>query len=365
MSCVPSRIIRASALAVSLWLAQGAWAGQCKVLETALEAASGRDAVSGIANHSVAEALRKLPPDERAWARQAQATWEALVEGGSADAESLARFEHELAVVGKARIDAAVGAVARDDNVVVIAFPEEPTAYQLLAMSWQPTTPKSIHVKGKTASQGIAQGFVPVDQSLSKAAISPESVTRYQQLVDQCLQNHEATAIALRRANQTAVIRAGKPIWVRELMPGDQVVQILADSWGRPFVSDLDLLAIATRAPEPAPLARARQLVRAYGDITEPEHRIVREINRKFQELDGVDPKNHEHRRSLVQHGAANRFEGSPPLSSANFPMTVYRPDGAIDQARSEAELRALLAQLRSEGYVVPDNPGWGWSGEK
>ncbi|MBI3557934.1 MAG: hypothetical protein HY074_16855 [Deltaproteobacteria bacterium] len=338
--------------------------------ERLLVSAGGSEAARKIENGALAEAVRKLPSDEKAWARQAKIIWSELIENmeraGNAEERrqatvALSVFEHELAVVGKARIDAAVGSIASEENATIIAFPEEPTAYMLLAMSWAPTNPKTIHIKGKTAAQGIAKGFVPVDQSLSKAASSPESLKRYQDEVDQCLSRHEAIAVPLTRAHQFAVIREGAPAWVAEVKAGDQIINILADTSGRPFVSDLDLLAIATRTTGPDPLERDPRVVHEYGDITMVDHQVIRKINKRFQSLDGIDTKKHERERSLVQHGAANRFTGSPKLSAGNFPMTVYRPDGRIEQVENEEALKSLLAELRQHGFVVSTNPRWGW----
>ena len=372
-----SRVIflkcRVAVVILALFIAPSVHAGSCVGIgKSVLGVLAGYESLSSIENVKVAEAVQKLPIDERAWARQAKVRWNSLLaQVAEADTpikrehatQALAAFEHELAVVGKARIDAAVGSIAHDENAVVFAFPEEPTAYKLLAMSWEPTTPKNIHIKGKTAAQGIAKGFVPVDQSLSKAATSPESLAKYQKEVDLCLTRHEATAVPLKQANLNAVIRDGKPIWVSEVRPTDHVVKILADSRGRPFVSDLDLLAIATRTTGPDPLVRDPLVVHEYGDVTEVDHQIIRKINRKFQTLDGTDTQNHEQKRSLVQHGAANRFTASPKLGESNFPMTVYFPDGRIEQVADEAELKIMLAAVRADGYVVSENPRWGWSG--
>jgi hypothetical protein len=320
---------------------------------------------------NVSDALNELPKDPKAWTNAMKNRWKILEsrleaaltrEEGEIIEREITELEREIARVGKARIDAAAALAAREQDVVVITYPQEPKAYLQLGKSWESNLPKPMAVKAKTADSGLARGFVPADQALSKAVREPGGVEKYNSIVKEILEEQHAIAVPLMKHGRTAVIREGRELWVWRALPTDKVIKVLADLEGRYFVSDLDVVAVGSKKIAPViKFIHRISIEQSFGAIREEDLVNMKKINAKFHRLDGYNSENHPQVRNIIQHGSGNLYFHGPKLNSWNFPMTAYLPDGRIEEIAEEQQLKNLFQQYKELGYGLIPNPAWGW----
>lgn len=224
----------------------------------------------------------------------------------------------------------AISQVAQDRNEVILMQNVNGAATAKLAAG--EAVPKPMSIKAKTARSGPAEGYVPVDQKLSKAAEKgPKEVAKYQKEVEKAL-------------SDTPPPPAAKIVTIQTK---DGPVEVLADPLtNKPFTSDYDLLMIGGEGPR-GPVMKEGNL----GRITTKEMGTVSDINNAVgYEVNGEPTE-------VVMHGPANNARGAV---KPEYPVTAFGPDGSIESIENDAQLKGYVNKMNAQGYKLEMDPAWG-----
>jgi hypothetical protein len=211
----------------------------------------------------------------------------------------------------------AISKVAQERKEVIIFQNTNKEARARLA---EGAAPKPVTMHGKSAKTGPAKGYVPRDQSLSKAA--PEKVKGLQEEVEAALHSKPPKAKIYTLPDGTEVL-------------ADPVT-------GKPYTSDYDLLAIGREGETGLPFATENQ-----GVIAPEDEGTMNDIN------DAVDHPGGD----VVQHGAAGN---APVTQDINYPVTAMDPNGDIVNIEGPQQLQDYLSAKQAEGYNFNLDPAWG-----
>lgn len=207
---------------------------------------------------------------------------------------------------------------------------------------------KNMHIKGKSADSGPAEGFIPVDQSLSRKVADPSEALLAQhgskEKVAEYFNGQVQKCIDEGYATETTVIgKDGNP------------VRVLADPvTKKPITADYDLLAVGTKKPEMLQVPDPD-----LGNITAGGRRLKDDINHS------VVSGNRSVENPVVHHGPANEAPVNPGI---NYPVTAYEPNGNVisipkGPAGSEDQfLKQYFNNMNQRGYHMQPHPEWGWS---
>lgn len=248
---------------------------------------------------------------------------------------------------------------------------------------------KSMFVKGKSASEGIAKGFIPTNQRFSKLTNAQEIET-FQRKVNNSLvdttenvngvqkftpQTSKTRQLILKRGEETfegveipklnsqesiAVYKRSDGVLVDEhLNPlsedvittldktNEKPFEVLTDMQGNYLTADIDLLAVGSKKKN-----TILQNDHLMGNINSNEMATVADINHATKNPNDVE-------QILVHHGSENNFMSKS--SRPDFPTTAYMPDGKIAVIQNERELKDFFHAQKLKGYDLQPNPYWEW----
>lgn len=277
-------------------------------------------------------------------------------------------------------------AMKRDEIIIT-----RPTSEALLQRLDEGAYTKGMNVKGKSASEGIAKGYVPKNQRFSKLS-DAEEVAKFQKKVDESLSQEkvlvdgaeytitpqrvsskqlmvkkdnmllEAVELPAKEAggNSVAVYKTpegkildenfqalSEEVLKQYDMQNAKTFEVLTDMDGNYLTADIDLLAVGSK--KRATIMQNDELM---GNINSHEMATVDEMNKALKSEKYPD-------RKLVHHGGENSFINAE--STLDFPLSAYSPDGKVAVIKSEKELKRYFHTQKLRGYDLQPNPAWGW----
>jgi hypothetical protein len=230
--------------------------------------------------------------------------------------------------------------VAGERDEVILTQKTNPSATDLIDDG---AATKNMHIKGKSANSGPAEGYIPTDQSLSPKVTNPTEaelaahggskegvLDYYNKQVQKCIDDGYAV-------EKEVIGKDGTP------------VKVLADpKTGQPITADYDLLGVGTKKPGMVQVPDPD-----LGNITAGGRELKDNLNQAV-----VGPE-----RSIdnpvVHHGAANEAPVNPGV---NYPVTAYEPSGNVVSIKDEAALKDYFNTMNAKGYSMQPHPDWGWS---
>jgi hypothetical protein len=211
----------------------------------------------------------------------------------------------------------ALSKVAQERKEVIIFQNTNKEARARLA---EGAAPKPVTMHGKSAKTGPAKGYVPHDQSLSKAA--REKVDGLQKEVEAALHSKPPTAKIYTLPDGTEVL-------------ADPVT-------GKPFTSDYDMLTVGRKGK-----TSAAEATEGKGVISPEDKGTMNDCN------DAVDHPGGD----VIQHGPAGT---SPVQQDINYPLTAMDPNGDIVNIENQQQLEDYLDAKQAEGYNFQLDSRWG-----
>lgn len=212
---------------------------------------------------------------------------------------------------------------------------------------------KNMHVKGKSADDGPAEGFIPIDQSLSRKVREPN---------DALMKKYQTKEAVLAHFNdEVAGCMSGDPplcvpVKVPSKTPPPDFVEVLGyrpkpGQEARPITADYDLLAVGVKG-DIEPVRSDPEM----GNISEGGEERLKELNAKLGRTDSP----------VFHHGAANEAPFDPGI---NYPVTSFEPSGNIVSIPKgpkggdpDEELKKYFDKITDEGFNVKPHPDWNWT---
>ncbi len=236
--------------------------------------------------------------------------------------------------IGEYLVDETLCFIANKYDAYILSNPVNPCSY---AHFIRPDVEsKDYSIRKRTIRTGISNGFLEPD-------IAEFSVKPLQFLIGEEVFYAQA--------------KHGEEYLVKSPIDPEHNIPVACYETGKYIISDLDLIAVYLKSG-----TREHVFDSEYGEITEEELMIVKDINRYFQELifDRF-PKFVPGPFKLVAHGPANRFSNSKS-SHIHYPLKVYTPHQKVEYLGSDNSISNFLdfnQKIESLGYFVYLNPKW------
>ncbi len=252
--------------------------------------------------------------------------------------------------------------VARDRDEIIMVRPVNPHSTDLIARNY---ATKGMNIKGKSANRGEHAGTIPVDASLSKLGNrtpppTPDELKQYNNYNKKALGEPYETPTWDDAGNITGwkphdridpiadAVPLTRPDGSVVTGPDGNPVMVLANrETGAAITADYDLFAVGSK-DGPGEVGPFDENL---GSISERERGTMDDLNEGSQRA-GYTGGN------VVHHGPANRFANI--LEAADFPITVYTPDGNVHTLGNLDDLNDFYATWRGAGYKLEAMDGWG-----
>jgi hypothetical protein len=236
-------------------------------------------------------------------------------------------------------IDSSLNRTAVEMSEVLVVRPYNKNLLNYLERGY---ATKPFELKVKSEKTGLAAGLIKVDESM------------YNLMLDL-----DYKAIPLRGYQGHAVVRndknGGKEIWTKELEKNDQAINVLADSDGNIFTSDIDLLVVGRKDTS---LSEEPSFSKKFGYVTAHDVKTLKSINDAFQFF---SPRK-KNKRNLVNHGAEVY---NPDTKGIDYPLQAYTPEGEIwliqrgTDENPDSNWKDFVLMMEKRGYRFPVHAKW------
>lgn len=235
--------------------------------------------------------------------------------------------------IGEHLADEAFGFIAKKYDAYILSNPVNPASYAHFIRS--DVQSKTFSIRGRTLRSGLGSGFLESDEFGMKP-------------LNFWIQGQQFFAVT----------RADNECLVNELLPSDVILKASCYEDGSFIISDIDLISIYLRNNSDEILFDS-----IYGELTEQELILIREVNEYFQELIFCTFSVASSFR-LIAHGPANRFSNSK-ISHLHYPLKVCTPSSTIEFLDQEMDPKSnknfldFNRNMTSLGYHAYLNPKW------
>ncbi|RLA59337.1 MAG: hypothetical protein DRR04_08755, partial [Gammaproteobacteria bacterium] len=245
--------------------------------------------------------------------------------------------------------------VAGRSNKIIMMRPVNPHATDRIISG---AATKGMNIKGKSADWGPQRGMIPVDPMYSKMAtpdgqlatgVTPHKIKLYGELNNKALGKPWEEFVDGKWVKREAKQPIAQEIEIDG--PNGEKIMVLADFSNppRPITADYDLFAVSSKRGSGGLIDDPEQ-VAEMGSIGHNEVTTMNRLNDAAKRA-GYDAGN------VVHHGPANRFANE--FEAADFPITVFLPNGDVQLLHSANEVRKFYENWASEGFKLDHMPGW------
>ncbi len=245
--------------------------------------------------------------------------------------ECFLNWQKKQIEIGKELVNEAFSFIANKYDLFILSNPINPSSFAHFVRD--DVQSKDFSIRKRTLRAGIANGFLEKDPDFQVKPLK----------------------FQIGNKNYHGIIRSGKECLVENILDTDEQILVSCTENGHYIISDIDLIAIYQKKTIQKNIVNLE-----YGELTENELEIIKDLNLFFQKLVFKNATKPSHLFKLIAHGPANRFNGSK-ASHIHYPITIHASNQSIEYLDGQSGFNFLSfnQKMESIGYYAGLNPNW------